>query len=124
LSSKVSRILKRIALQLGGRIAGLTIKVEKKGMFYDILEAKINDRIVYSKWQSRVEKSESVTEKCAEIIDKEFEHHATYDLKTSENLLKAKGYKFDRDAIFHAWRILVERGRAVEVDKETWYLKP
>ena len=122
--SKVSRILKRIALQLGGKITGLVIKVEKKGTLYDILEAKFNDKIVYSKWQDKVDKAENNAKKCAEIIDKEFEHHATYDLKTTENLLRTKGYQFNKDTIFHAWRILVEEGKAKEVDKETWYLKP
>jgi len=124
LVSRISRTLKRIALKLNGKITGLVIKVEKKESFYRILEARINDQIVYSEWQDRVDRAENNTKSIAEIIDKEFEHHATYDLKTTENLLKAKGYQFDQEKIFHAWRILVEQGKAVEVDKKTWYLKP
>jgi len=124
LVSRVSRTLKRIALKLNGKVAGLTIKLEKRGTFYRILEARMGDKVVYSEWQNRVEEAENNAKSIAEIIDKEFEHHATYDLKTSENLLRARGYQFGKDSIFHAWRILVEEGKAVEVDKETWYLKP
>lgn len=124
LVSRISKILKQIALKLEGKISGLVIKVQKQGTFYDILEARMNDKIVYSKWQDKVDKAENNAKKCAEIIDKEFEHDATYDLKTTENLLRTKGYQFGKDTIFHAWRILVEEGKAIEISKETWYLKP
>jgi len=123
LASKIARILKQIALKNEEKISGLIIKVQKRGTFYDILEARLNDKIIYSNWQNRVEQAENSARRCAEIIDKEFEHHAAYDLKTTENLLKTKGYQFDKDTIFHAWRILVEKGKAKEVEEETWYLK-